>query len=571
MIMTLIPMIPMMAMPVFGEDAPEAPPPTSVTAPSAMTTISGRVDTHVMGTVTVIVSATLTDIVDLDVTGWFTEPALPGLVTATLRERSDSGVGAARRVTYDIIIAGTPTEIIGDDRGVRPKFTIESGLLNGATGNRVLENTLRLIVLPEPDGDMAENDLIIWADAPNSHIGLNLSKETLVEIRRADWTTGAVTAITDAELIKSFHNGKRWTAIRTEKSAFATGDRPLLPRLLNKAISNLTISTAELDRDSRNEAGQKNLNRGNPKGGISGDHIIRFTGSIAARPRFNNNVRLVVNYAPSATQFRDTWTLTARKSDVPLYTIVGTKTDVDETTVIPDVNFGVLDRVLISDEVTKENRREPRTWSNLLSLTGERTNFKVVEDNVVVDAVTPTIGDGNNAIPNPFAIRPLSDDGKVVRVQYILKEDARQLPTGVFVPTSREMRIRILGHGKAPSFKDPAAKTPNTIRARAGIQFVSVADTGLVTPMGLTKQTIGTTADVDVVEFGNLWVLPLTSAAKTITLLGGAGEGEAADTGNISVRFAANAKRPASAIQTMEGITFSRPAPPATPEPTTGG
>jgi hypothetical protein len=436
---------------------------------------------------------------------------------------------------------------------------------------------------------VAGNDVIIWA-ASHPAIGLNLSTERIVQL---NWDTGAVTDYTGT--IATFQttrinfrnntltinaNPNKWTVVKDNQAFFGSADkRNILPNLINRGFNTLTLNSNALNaaavRGDLDSAAFRAL-RTSP---IPGGTEIVFEATVLPRPRFGllpgetRPTRFVVNYHPEVNFGIDSWTLTTRPdrntAGVSLITL-------DDG----NIDYGFLANLQISQRRdTLTDKKAPSIWSDFTQFA---TLAVEAAESIVASSEEPGDEEPGDEEPepepepepesgqeivwkswttttdNPFILLPTAND-KQVRAQYLVRENARvrDADKQEYFPASRDLRIRVMGYGKAPKAPNPKN---NTIAARRGWEIISVANAAsasggsLQTGSGESLVVIGPGTPVfeaNAVLTNPAQSDPPANAAVTLTF-----------------RIAATDKRPASENQTTAAIPGVVP-PPAAPEPTT--
>jgi hypothetical protein len=392
---------------------------------------------------------------------------------------------------------------------IQPKAGLEAGeytaeimVIYNGTATTGATSEVRFTVEPAAE-DNEDNDVIIWAESPNQHFGLNLSKEIITE-RTPDGDIPVAVLSFQTTNIKNNKTGN-WTAVNTAKQIFSgvppAGIRRItLPALIQRGFIDLRISTAALDSGNPD----KDLRR-LPLGGAEGEHIIHFNAQVSARARFGAGTKYVVDYSPALNNNSDLWTL-AEKGQ----------------TVIPADFLNTVEVYLVDSANKKDRTARPWTMFDDLQTAGE----------------IPESADMTAAIR---IIRPFPDSGKAARDQIAVRTIAQKLPDTAagkpaYAPASREQRYNISGHGK-PMYnagKEPAPKAnaPLVLNLKKGFEIIDIDDTG--------------TANRFTVKNKPHYIFTLTD--KGVTFIPGAAAitGDT-DDNSITVRAAATARRPASA------------------------
>jgi hypothetical protein len=475
----------------------------------------------------------------LNVNNWFGTDAAAGKTNLRGLDAKLTAVRTNNNIQIITIrITGIPTTTTPVANNgivdIRSNLTIPANALVTSTAALAMTGTgtVRIKIAPPLPNNLT--DIILWGDGMNLDIGLNLSKENLA---RQNLNNGSVADITDYTVV-SYQNRNtpaRWTAVRENRPFISD----ILPKILNSRIVDLQIANAEVDME-------RGANRGRPK---IGANIITFRGTIEKRPRFGESTpgkRYVVNYSPQANFNRDTWTLTERGANISLYKAADASS----------VDFGLFENLMISVEITAENRKNPE-WNKFLSF-----------ENTAGFTIAPPAEPGGNhtitaagAIPsanpaNPLFIRPMPESGRQERMQYMIKEDARITSGGVYVPSSRPMRIRIMGNSKAPTLRTELNRLGN-LTSRKGIELVNSTDGA--NPSTVASTTVGNAVFHDITTIGSTLRVSLTEREIVLNPLAGGGARTAEITVNVAVRFAATERRPASAQQILTGVKWTPP------------
>jgi len=313
------------------------------------------------------------------------------------------------------IFTGWFTEITGGER-----VTVET----------VFDSDTTIFARWEGSPDASE-DIIIWASGPNNHIGLNLTRETLVQRTAggeiSDFDTAVIRTFQFVPLKKGVPNppaaGKslKWNSTKFIKGSTTDYNFALtLPRLINKGFQNLTISAAALVSKAMPENAELIVFPGlvNPR--------LKF--GVSQTPAGEKAPKFAVNYSSGVNFGMDTWTLTAR-------TPKG---------VAPEVNYGFIESLLISDEITKANKKAARAWAafadlaavNITGGSGAAGTFGIVDTGA------------NAPYPkgNPFEIIGLDSSGKAQKSQFLVRENARANADGSYTPASQGQRVTISGY-----------------------------------------------------------------------------------------------------------------------------
>jgi hypothetical protein len=185
----------------------------------------------------------------------------------------------------------------------------------------------------------------------------------------------------------------------------------------------------------------------------------------------------------------------------------------------------------------------------------------------------------DRAVRATRVIAPLPDGGRPARIQIVARSialvhtppraavvaDPNAVPPiaavtavqGVYIPASREQRLNVLGHGKAPNLRDPADRAKNETRARPNIELVgwsAIVGTGAAARFVFEKETTATPP-----VHGTISVHRTGNNDANITVTAGSGN----RTADIGVRFMATDRRPASATQvitrTFDGAATRNP------------
>ena len=311
------------------------------------------------------------------------------------------------------------------------------------------------------------NGKVINGTKPNGNIIVGVSNST-IDPDTAGYTTALnlsteniIGALTGAD-VKSFSidNGAKWKAVGTKDFV-----KDILPKLLNKSIT-LVVANKELDKESKID-GVKNNNKGKPELGAT---MVAFP-KTEARTKFGGNKKYMVNYIASAKASEvDTWTLTEAKKD--------------------DLVNAFTANVLVS--VIEKEDKKARKFEAFPDATGR-------------------------------AIQTIGDDGKVVKMAYAMKEDAK-IDGGKYIPSTKEQKLNVVGFGKAPKFKFDDKK--GLVKIKAGkTELVAIATAKSL--FDSTKNYFETKDGKDMIK----------ATVKELIVTG---------TGTVQFRTAATSKKPAS-------------------------
>jgi hypothetical protein len=469
-----------------------------------------------------------------DVTGWFT--GIPAGLAAQVVEILTDGTGtSAPRTGIVVEFDGTPTAMT--ENGARANMVVAvPATFNNGAGHTVTNEAggfriINVVLSTDPNA----GNVIIWGDGANLDVGLDLTREVIV---RQNPSSGA---IGNGPAIQSYTNNRgRWTAVRTDRQAFVGGDRPVLPTLLQRGFTNLSVSTNLVITD-RNAAQAAGVNRGEP---VLANRIT-FTGVVRARPRFGDGARFTVNYSPianhgevnhedcddddcegcaaptleynNADPDNNLWTLTERgKENAPM-----------------NEDFMSNVQVYLVDNANRK-AREANRWRMFDALEEERFSA---------------------TLPGRI-LRGFGSDGKVTRDQIVVRTIAREVKDDdgnivAYIPASREQGYRISGLGK-PMFaagKEPAPRpnAPLVLNLRKGFEIVGNLIEGVEDnePNG-QFQADGRMGGTwfTMTDKGITFLRPQTSSAQPALT--------ANATNSLVVRLAPTAKRPASANNTIQ-------------------